>query len=379
MKRGVWRSSASWPGLFLAGVLVVVPLGTAPGCGPGSGAAAERTGEAGEAASEDGHREAADEHHEGEVGVSVAAQERPPREESAHEEGAHPHGDEEGHAHGEEGEEHHDDGIVRLSEEQLRRAGITTAPVGPGTIDSGAELLGQVHANGDQVAHLYPRFPGLVLDVRKSVGDVVRRGDVLAVLESSESLSRYQLKTLLDGVVLEKQVTRGESVQPDKLCFVVADLSSVWVELSVYQNDLADLRVGQKVRIALGGRGTGAEGAISYITPSVDPVTRTATARVVLPNAQGSWRPGMFVTARVVADAAVDLVVPRSAIQIVEGQPSVFVQTDDGWALRAVQLGREGDQRVEVLTGLEPGESVADRNAFLLKAELGKGEAEHEH
>jgi cobalt-zinc-cadmium efflux system membrane fusion protein len=111
----------------------------------------------------------------------------------------------------------------------------------------------------------------------------------------------------------------------------------------------------------------------------VDPLTRTATARVVLANDDGRWRPGMFVKARAVSTSVASLSVPSTALQRMEGETVVFVETDAGFEPRPVQLGREGDQLVEVLTGLSAGERVASRNAFLLKAELGKSEAAHEH
>jgi cobalt-zinc-cadmium efflux system membrane fusion protein len=299
-----------------------------------------------------------------------------------HEERGDEHADEhaqgeEGHAHGEGDEEHHDEGLVRLTPEQRETAGIASTPAGPGVIDAGVELLGEIRPNGDQLAHIFPRFPGLALEVRKSAGDAVRAGDVLALMESSETLSTYPMKTLIDGVVLEKELTRGEAVERDKLCFVVANLATVWLELSVYPRDLARVRVGQQVLVAPGEQAASEHASISYLTPSIDSRTRTATARVVLDNAKGQWRPGMFVSVRVVEDEAAEIAIPRGALQVVEGKPSVFVETDEGWALRAVQPGREGNQMVEVLSGLVAGERVASTHTFLLKSELGKGEAGH--
>jgi cobalt-zinc-cadmium efflux system membrane fusion protein len=282
--------------------------------------------------------------------------------------------------HGEEhGDEHAEGSVVRLTPEQREAAGITVVEAGPASIDSGVALLGEIRPNGDRLAHIVPRFPGIVREVRKNVGDLVRPGDVLAVVESSESLSRYDIKTLIEGVVLDKHVTLGEAVDRDKQTFVIADLRTVWVELSIYQKDLSAVRVGQPVRIFTSSEDAGAEGSISYVTPSVDPLTRTATARVVLANDDGRWRPGMFVKARAVSTSVASLSVPSTALQRMEGETVVFVETDAGFEPRPVQLGREGDQLVEVLTGLSAGERVASRNAFLLKAELGKSEAAHEH
>lgn len=269
-------------------------------------------------------------------------------------------------------------GVVVLSAEKRGRAGIEVAAVGPAAIDSGIEFLGEVHPNGDRLAHIVPRFPGIVREVRKNAGDRVLAGDVLAVIESSDSLAPYSLKTLIAGVVLEKHLTRGEAVDRETQAFVVTDLSSVWVDLAVYQKDLDQIVMGQPVRIHAVNEGPDAEGKISYLTPAVDQVTRTATARVVLDNPDGKFRPGMFVTAHTLEATAAAIAIPRKAIQTVEGRPTAFVETVDGFISRPLTLGREGETRVEVVAGLKPGERIAIQNSFLLKAELAKAEAEHE-
>ena len=280
--------------------------------------------------------------------------------------------------HGEHEEGHDATALVHLTPEQIGAADITIATAGPGSIDAGVDLLGEVQPNGDRLAHVVPRFPGIVREVRKTIGDSVKSGDVLAVIESSESLAPYELKTLIAGLIIQKHLTLGEAVARETEAFVVADLSTVWVDLSVYQKDLSRIRMGQPVRV-YGGEDIGdAEGRISYVTPSVDAVTRTATARIVLANPDGQWRPGMFITARVLEPIQVPLAVPHSAIQTVEGRSVVFVETEDGFQPRPVRLGREGGEVVEVVEGLAPGERFVAGNSFLLKAELGKGEAEHE-
>lgn len=266
--------------------------------------------------------------------------------------------------------------VIELSADQRKAAAIEVAEVGPGAIDSGIELLGEVRPNGDRLANISPRFPGLVREVRKNVGDHVAVGDVLAVLESSDSLAPYSMQTLIDGVILEKNLTRGEAVDRDDQVFVVADLGSVWVDLSVYQQDLDRISIGQRVRIHSVSEGPDAEGEISYLTPSVDQVTRTATARVVLGNPERKFRPGMFVTAQTLDASKATVVISRNAVQTLEGRAYVFVETISGFDVRAVTLGREGNSRVEVIAGLTQGERIAVNNTFRLKAELAKAEAE---
>jgi cobalt-zinc-cadmium efflux system membrane fusion protein len=236
-----------------------------------------------------------------------------------------------------------------------------------------------VHANGNRLAHIVPRFPGIAVEVRANAGDRVEAGDTLAVIESSDSLANYTLKTLIGGVVLSKHLTRGEAVDREKQAFVIADLSTVWVELSVYQRELPQLALGQRVHVHAGSQGSAADGAISYLTPAVDPVTRSATARVVLENPERRFLPGMFVTAHVLDPEPAQVAVPREAIQSIEGRHGVFVATPGGFALREVALGREGETTSEVLSGLAAGERIAVTHTFLLKAELARAEATHEH
>lgn len=282
------------------------------------------------------------------------------------------------HEHPEESERH-ERAALSLSPEQRARYGIQVAIAGPGPIDSGHELLGEVHANGDRLAHIVPRFPGIVKDVRRNAGDSVRAGDVLAVIESSDSLVDYPLRTLIDGIVIEKHLTLGEAVDRDGQAFVVADLSTVWVELSLYQKDFGRVRPGQSVRVQAVAGASAADGEISYVAPAIDPETRTATARVVLANPDRTWRPGMFVVARTHDSVPAEVLVPADSVQMRDGQRVVFVESADGFVPRVVTLGREGATQLEIAMGLAAGERVASGNTFLLKAELGKGEAEHAH
>lgn len=287
----------------------------------------------------------------------------------------HDHGKEEKGGHGEE--DHRK--AEPLTVEKLEHAGVVFSEIGSGHVDDGVPLLGTVHPNGDRLAHITPRFPGTVREVRKTIGDSVRTGEVLAVVESSVSLAPYDLRTQIDGTIIAKHLTRGEAVDNERQAFVIADLSSVWIELSVYQRDLDRVRVGETVRVRAGDDGPQAEGTITYITPGVEETMRTATARVVLPNPEGRWRIGTFVEAYAVSPHAAALVVPVTAIQTLEGKSVVFVAESGRVEDRPVTLGHRGETLVEVLDGVSAGDRVATANAFLMKAELGKSEAEHEH
>lgn len=189
------------------------------------------------------------------------------------------------------------------------------------------------------------------------------------------ALSTYELRAPLGGLVIAREVTRGEviSEQPEEPPFIVADVSSVWVNLTVYQRDLASVKPGMSVRIEFGHGIPSASGKISFVSPSLDETTRTATARIVLDNQHGQWRPGLFVTGMVTSgEESAAVVVPRSALQEVEGKTAVFIQDEDGFEMRPVVLGRAGKDTVEIVKGLEAGERYVSENGFAVKAEMNK-------
>ncbi len=270
-------------------------------------------------------------------------------------------------------EQEHDEGLVQLSPEELTEFGIEIDRAQPGTITRTVETPGEVRLNGEQLAHIVPRFSGIATAVYKKTGDTVRAGEVLAIVESSHSLASYDLKTLIAGTVIERHITPGEAVTRETQAFVIASLTSVWVNLSVYQKDLPAVHVGQPVRLSMGHALPETDGKISYVSPIVDKETRTATARVVLSNPQKRWRPGMFVTGRIVVERTkVPLAVPRTALQTIADQTVVFVETDEGFQPRAVTTGRADDDLVEIRMGLAPGERYVSRGGFTLKAELSR-------
>lgn len=151
------------------------------------------------------------------------------------------------------------------------------------------------------------------------------------------------------------------------------------MNINVYQKALPQIRTGQSALISTTDEEQQAEGTISYIAPVVDQATRTATARVVLANPDGVWRPGLFVIATVALPAEASVVVPRRALHTLEGKTVLFVVEGDSFVARPVTVGRVGRMRAEIASGLASGERFADQGSFLVKADLGKGTAEHSH
>jgi len=289
-------------------------------------------------------------------------------------------GDEQGGLHADAAGHSEEEQVVHLDADTQAEFGIEIGVAAPGVILSAVHLPGEVRSNGDRLAHIVPRFDGVAKEVHGRIGDRVRKGDVLAIIESNESLAPYELATLIDGVIIQRHITQGEAVTQDHEAYVIADLQTVWLDLSVYQRDLPRVRVGQAVRITTGQGGPEAEGTISYVTPVVDEKTRTATARIVLPNPSGEWRPGMFAIGIVTTnDVQVPLAIPRTAVQTMDGASVVFVATEDGFVPRVVESGRVGETDIEILSGLQPGERYVTRGGFTLKAEFAKGSFESGH
>jgi len=194
------------------------------------------------------------------------------------------------------------------------------------------------------------------------------------------SLNRYEIRAPFDGIVVEKHIALGEAVKEDASIFTLSDLSSVWAEIVVPAKDLNVVRVGEKVVVRATAFDSTAEGQISYVGALLGQDTRTAKARVTLANPKMAWRPGLFVNVDVVSgETEVPVSVLADAVQTVEDKPVVFVRVKDGFTAQPVKLGRADGKRVEVIDGLKAGTAYAASGSFVLKAELGKGSAEHSH
>ncbi len=165
----------------------------------------------------------------------------------------------------------------------------------------------------------------------------------------------------------------------DEAAFIVADLSTVWVTSASTRTPWRRSDRASRSHIVAGHGTEEAEGRVSYISPVVDQATRTASARVVLPNPDGAWRPGLFVTATVCNPVAAPVVIPRRAVQTFEGRPTVFVGDGERFEPRRSRSGASAARGRDRRSGLAPGERFADERSFLVKAELAKGEAGHHH
>ena len=343
---------------------------------------------------------------------------------------------------------------VEMPDAVLKSTGVEILTAGPATIKTALKLQGEIKFNEERMVLVVPRLPGTVIAVRGALGQPVKKGDVLAVIESQglaelrsqfmaarkrlllarttaarekklweekisaeqdhlaalqvlneaeitydvaseklrglgvrpdeqsqgRSLSRFEVRAPISGVIVNAAVAMGQTLKEDAGIFTLADLSTVWVEITVYPKDLGVIEIGQRAAIKAAAFEAEGLGMVSHIGALVGEQTRTAKARVTLDNTKGQWRPGMFVDAELKAEEArVPVAVAVEAVQTVRDWQVVFGRYGDYFEARPLELGRSDGNMVEVLKGLSAGEKYAGGNSFAIKADLGKSGATHDH
>jgi cobalt-zinc-cadmium efflux system membrane fusion protein len=248
--------------------------------------------------------------------------------------------------------------------------GIEIREAAGGTVAVTTVLPAEIKLNRDTTVAVSARYPSLVRQVFAEIGDTVGQGDILAALENRETMSVYTVAAPQDGVIISKNLAPGEAAAEDRVLYEVADLSSVWADISVFPRYRHQLRKGMAVQF-IAHDGHTADGFIQYISPIVSHETRTFTARCVLEGAESDFTPGAFVRARVhLEDADAAVLVPRAAVQVIDGESMVFVPDEGGFSAVDVRLGAADEHHVAVLSGLEPGDAYVAAGAFALKAEI---------
>ena len=198
--------------------------------------------------------------------------------------------------------------------------------------------------------------------------------------QKERMFTQYELRSPLGGVVIQKHLTTGEAVKNDDDIFLLADFSDVWVNIAIPAKDLKYVKLGQNVVVKDDNLGMEAKGKLTYLDSIIDETSRTVTGRVVIPNAKGHWRPGTFVTLRLVfEERKVPIAVPEKAIQTIRDWSVVFVKYGNFFEARPLELGKNDGDRVEVLAGLKAGEQYVVQNSFVVKAEIEKSSAVHSH
>lgn len=267
-----------------------------------------------------------------------------------------------------------------LAADIAARSGLSAAPAGPATLVETLPVYGQVKLNANRLGRAVPRFAGLVREARKSIGDSVNAGEVVAVLETNLTLATIEVRAPLAGVIIEREVHTGQTVAEGAMLYTIADLSEVWIDLQIPKRDQARVKLGQNVTLHADDGGPATTGTISWLSPFGDAAAQTLTARVVLPNPDARWRPGLSLKADIaIAEATVPVAVKESGLQTLFDFTVVFSQHGDVYQARPLELGRRSGGYVEVLKGLAAGERYVTENSFLIKADIGKSGASHDH
>ncbi|MDV7213746.1 efflux RND transporter periplasmic adaptor subunit [Azotobacter beijerinckii] len=272
------------------------------------------------------------------------------------------------------------EGRTEIERAVAEEAGIRVAPAGPGEIADAHEVQGLLTPVDGRVARVTARFPGPIRRLAANVGDRVRAGQTLATVESNLSLTDYSLTSPIAGVVLARNASLGAQAGEGAALFEVADLSTLWVDLHVFGADVQYIRPGAAVEVTRLSDGASARTVLERVLPGTATASQSIVARATLANADGLWRPGSAVKARIVVDRqSAALVVPLTALQSFRDGEAVFVRVGDTYEARPVALGKRDAERVQVVEGIEPGDQVVVEQSYLVKADIEKSSASHEH
>lgn len=351
------------------------------------------------------------------------------------------------------------EGRLRLSDEQVQASGIDILTAGPALVSDSVELPGEIRVAANSETVVLAPVSGVVVSAPVLLGQEVKRGAVLAVLESREladlqrgyleareraqlagasyrreaqlwqegitpeqdylaarsaraeadiavastragllaygvspadlaalslsrpgNLSRLTLRAPRDGRVTARDLAPGQRVTPDSRLLTIADVGQLMAVVSATSGQLDALQPGQPVSLTLSQGTLTGTGKVLAISPQLDEGSRAAPVHISLDGGQPGWRPGQFIKARISqAQTRAAVTVSAEALQHYRDWTVVFARYGDQFEVRPVTLGRQDGQRVEILSGLEAGQAYAGRNSFLLKADLGKSEAEHDH
>lgn len=259
-------------------------------------------------------------------------------------------------------------------------SGIRVAPAGPGVIADEHEVQGLLTPMEGRVANVMARFPGPVRSLRANVGDTVRAGQALATIESNLSLTAYTVSAPISGVVLARNASVGSVAGEGSALFEIADLSSLWVDLHIFGSDAQHIRPGVPVKVTRMSDGATVETVLERVLPGTATASQSTVARATLANVDGLWRPGSAVKARItVEQQPAALVVPLSALQNFRDWDVVFIRVGDTYEVRPVELGKRDARQVEVLSGLKAGDAVVTEQSYLIKADIEKSGASHDH
>ncbi len=272
------------------------------------------------------------------------------------------------------------EGRIVMPKDVADSSGVVVDRAGGREIQTSRRIRGKIVPSEHRIAHIIPRFSGIVREGRKHIGDRVEKGEVLAVIESNQSLQPFEVRSQIAGTVINGHLIVGEFVPENQWVYIVADLSEVWVDFLVPLIDRGDLQIGQAIEIHTQDRDRVFSGKISYVAPYADERSQSQLVRAVIQNQSGDLLPGTFVTADLVVDrVTAPVAIKRLALQKIGDSDVVFVRFGETYEARPVILGQADQLWVEVVRGVRAGDEYVTENSFLIKADILKSGASHDH
>ncbi|WP_370978589.1 efflux RND transporter periplasmic adaptor subunit [Agaribacterium sp. ZY112] len=285
-----------------------------------------------------------------------------------HDHGVHGEGEEDEHEHGEANSS-------RIEDSMAKQVGIVTSVAGSQELHQTITVYGAIVPAPEQLSHVRARFEGMVTSVKVTLGDRVKTGDVLAEIESNESLKTYAIRSPITGRIVQRHANTGE-VTKDQVLFSIANFDTVWAELRVYPAQQSSVTEGQAVHILASN--ISVESKVDHMVASME--SPYMVARVLLANKKHTLSPGIMIEARVETGRfSVPIAVVKDAVQTLGGRQGVFVKAGDDYRFTPLVLGKSDDHFYEVIDGLEANSRYVSENSYLIKADIEKSEAEHDH
>lgn len=270
------------------------------------------------------------------------------------------------------------EGRTSISPSMVAAFGIETAIAGPALISQNLDVIGQTVAHPELSRQISARFNGIITAVYVSVGERVREGQRLLTIESDSSLTPYTISSPIDGYVSERIANPGEQTN-NRALLEILDTSQVWAELSIHLSQRNQVAEGMPVSISSPISEATVSGVIDSFNLSVRP-NQSIIARVLLDNENNAFAPGTFIEGSIqTGEIEVPLAVKRTGLQPFRDFTVVFAQIGDTYEVRMLDLGRQDGEWVEVLGGLNLGTTYVTTNSYILKADVEKSGASHDH
>lgn len=365
---------------------------------------------------------------------------------------AHDHGHDHNHDH------NHEESHIVMDEEQIQHLDISLREAGPGELFMTLATSGKIIIHPNCLVHILPKVSGVAKETKKNIGDHVKPGEVIAVLESRDmadlkagylaavekqnlawmhfdresrlyqkkisteqeflnaqsayeearisrqlatqklkafglsdeeianypdqnapNLCLYEIRSPMEGQIINRDITKGEMIENSTTIYEICNLSKVWLEIGIYPKDILKVSEGQTVEVTFPCEKLTSTAKIIYVSPIIQDETITAKAVAELANPEKKWRPGSFVKVNIATEKfTAPIVIPKEAVETIEGTNVVFIKTLEGFEKRVVKVGRSDDNNLEIVSGLNQGDVYAGSKTFLLKADLGKSSVEHE-